>query len=102
MKRICFGVLWFLVLWIGVSAIGGGIAGAMATRSSPTVADAKTASEGFSRGYDVGQIAGRDFGSRYGSLILVGALIVSIVGTATGILPGTKRKTSAEMGDRKS
>jgi hypothetical protein len=102
MKRIGFGLLWFVVLWVGTGAIGGGIAGAIASRSSPVGGDAKSVSEGFSRGYGVGQIAGRDFGRKYGPLILGGALIVSIVGTATGILPGTRRKVASVARNKNS
>lgn len=92
MKRVGFGILWFVVLWIGASAIGGGIAGAVASHASPDVANAKTASERYSRGSDVGRVAGKEFDRKYGSLILSGSLLVSIIGTATSTLPGTRRK----------
>lgn len=68
-----------------LARLGGGIAGALAqARTTPT--EAKTFSEGYSRGYDVGRLAGREFARKYGILILGGALVVSIAGTATGFL----------------
>lgn len=91
-KKVAFGILWFVVLWIGADAIGGGIVGFGASRASPDVANAKTASERSSRGYDVGRVAGEEFDRKYGALILSGALLVSIIGTATNTLPGTRRK----------
>jgi hypothetical protein len=95
MKRVAFGIVWFFVLWLGAGMVGGGIAGVLAqAHTSPPTAAAKTFSEGYSRGYDVGRIAGREFGHRYGALILGGALVVSIAGTVTGFLPGTRRKAS--------
>ena len=91
-KKVGCGILWVVVLWIGAGAIGGGIVGFVASRASPDVANAKTASERSSRGYDVGRVAGEEFDRKYGSLILSGALLVSIIGTATNTLPGTRRK----------
>jgi predicted phage tail protein len=95
MKRIAFGIVWFFVFWLGAGMVGGGIAGVLAqAHTSQPVSAAPTFSEGYSRGYDVGKVAGREFGRRYGALILGGALVVSIVGTATGFLPGTRRKAT--------
>jgi hypothetical protein len=103
MKRVGFGILWFMALWIGTGALGGGIAGALAqARTPPPATDARSLSEGFSRGYDVGRVAGREFARRYGSLIFVGALVVSILGTATGVLPGTRRKGPPATGNPNS
>lgn len=93
MKRVAFGIVWFLVFWLGAGMVGGGIAGVLAqVHNSPSTAAAQTFSEGYSRGYDVGRVAGREFGRRYGALILGGAIVISILGTATGVLPGTGRK----------
>jgi predicted phage tail protein len=97
MKRVAFGILWFFAFWLGAGMVGGGIAGVLAqAHTSPPVTAAQTFSEGYSRGYDVGKVAGREFGRRYGALILGGALVISIVGTATGFLPGTRRKGSPQ------
>jgi hypothetical protein len=91
-KKVAFGIIWFVVLWIGASAICGGIVGGLASQSPPAVQGAKTFSEGAAQGYQAGHAAGEEFGRRYGSLILIGALVVAVVGSATGILPGTKNK----------
>ena len=95
-KRIGFGVLWFVALWIGISALGGGIAGALAqARSPPPTNGAVTLVQGYATGHD----AGFEFGRRYGGLIFIAALLASIIGTATGVLPGTRGKTPTAKKD---
>ncbi len=83
MKRILLGCVWFVVIYLVVSAIGGGIVGAMAGSGTG----------GFEEGYGAGSQAGQEFGEKWGTLILVGSLLIAIAGTATGILPGTKKTT---------
>lgn len=89
MKRILFGIIWFVVLtlvgFIGGGAIAGAIAGSQISATS--------FSEGAAKGGQVGRVAGAKFGQKYGGLVILGVLVVSIVGTATGVLPGTKKKT---------
>jgi hypothetical protein len=82
MKRIFFGFCWFLFFWLGVGAIWAGVMGAIASRQ----AGATT----FSEGSAVGQKVGEDLGRKYGRYFLVGGLLVSVLGTATGTLPGTR------------
>ena len=90
MKRVAFGFVWFLVLWFGTLLLCGMIVGGIAGSK----VKAGSASEGFERGQVAGQQAGEEFGRKYGSVILLGALVISIGGTAAGILPGTRRKLS--------
>lgn len=91
MKRIFFCVIWFAVFGIvgvmGGGAVAGGIAGSKLSVSNP--------SEAYAQGKQAGYIAGAEFGRKYGKHVLLAALIAAIVGTASGILPGTKKKSSA-------
>ena len=68
------GLVWFVVLWIGGGAIGGAIAAVIAnvTAAQP--------GQGFHEGYVNGYTVGHDFGRRYGGLIMLGALGISIAG----------------------
>jgi len=90
MKRVLFGIMWFLVFWIGTLGICGAVIGSTAASNSPT--PPQNFSQGFTAGYATGHAAGYEFGRKYGGLILLGSLGVSILGTAFGILPGTGRK----------
>jgi len=96
MRRFLFGFLWFIVLWVGsisvTGAVLGGIAGwRVAVGPNPP----SSASEGFRKSFDAGHSLGRDFGRKYRAPFALGALAISIGGTAFGILPGTKRKPAA-------
>jgi hypothetical protein len=93
MKRVAFGFVWFIGLWIGTLVLGGGVAGMLALRTIPP-APAGFAS-GFDRGFVAGQAAGQDFGLRYGGVILLGALVISVGGTAMRLLPGTAARAPA-------
>ena len=85
MKRFMFGVVWFVVFWRGPSVICGVIVGGSAGAGTSNAQE----------GYDAGRAAGQEFGRKYGALILLGSLGLSILGTATGILPGTKKRKDA-------
>jgi hypothetical protein len=93
MKRVLFTVLWFVVLYIGALAIGGGVAGALAQSQVPAGPDQNP---NFSQAYAKGHDAGREFGRRFSGIILLGALAASITGGAMGILPGTRRKDPSD------
>jgi hypothetical protein len=88
MRRLLVGVVWFVALWVGGLFIGGAVVGAIAnaTQAQPAL--------NFHDGYANGETAGRAFGARYGGLIMLSALGLSIVGSATGLLPGTGRRAS--------
>ena len=89
MRRVFFGVCWFLFFWLGVGATFAGVMGAIAARQER----ATTFSEGFAAGKELGE----DLGRRSGPYFLFCGLLISVVGTVTGVLPGTRR--SSERSD---
>jgi hypothetical protein len=89
MKRVLFGVLWFLVFWFGSLMVLGGAIGFMAAQHPQ--ADGAPA-QNFQQGYDQGYQAGQRMGRKYGWIPLLAALLLAVAGTATGKLPGTGRQ----------
>jgi hypothetical protein len=87
MRRIAIGVVWFLVLFIGISGLLGGIAGSLANREAGAAADQRQTPQD---SFETGRIAGQKLGRKFGPLILLGSLALAISGTAFGVLPGTK------------
>ena len=87
MRRIAMGVVWFVVMYIGMSAVLGGIAGALASRDASATAGQP---QSMQEGYETGRIAGQKMSRKYGPLVLLGSLALAIGGTAFGVLPGTK------------
>lgn len=88
MKRILFAVVWFVVFAFGGLILGSVVAGAIAGSQ----VNATTVSEGYAKGQLAGEAAGAEFGRKYSGAILLGALVISIAGTAVGVLPGTKKR----------
>lgn len=82
---VFFGVCWFLFFWF---VVGGIFAAVM------TTAAGKGAGKTFSEGYAEGREYGAELGRRYGPWFCYGGLVLAIVGTATGVLPGTARDRS--------
>jgi hypothetical protein len=82
MKRFLVGAGWCLVFWMGAVMLGGMIVGAVAAAGSP---DAETATR-------AGEVAGANFGARFGNAILLVSLGISTIGTLRGWLPGTRPK----------
>ena len=89
MKRVLVGMVWF----VGLSVLGLAGTGAVASVKDNHKAHAAGLSDRF-RQVVVG--AGSEMGRKYGTVILLGVLVLSIVGTATGSLPGARRR---EAGD---
>ncbi|MDR3415367.1 MAG: hypothetical protein P4L83_04195 [Nevskia sp.] len=96
MRRIAMGFVWFLVLWIGIGALGGGVAGTFAEQE---VAARGKETRTFAQGYGTGYAAGQQFGRKYGGFIMLGALFIAVIGTIAGVLPGTKPKSKPPGGE---
>ncbi len=86
MRKLIIGVIWFIVIWFGVIFIAGGIVGFMA--------GAKTANS--EMGAIAGRAAARAFMARSSGIIFIGSVLIAIVGTVAGVLPGTKTKRRGE------
>lgn len=75
MKRIIFGTLWFFAFSLLYCIIGGASVGLHAYFTGGDAAE-----------------AGRDFGLKYNKIALIVDLVVTVLATAYGILPGTGKK----------
>jgi hypothetical protein len=80
MKKLLFGLLWFVVLYIAFCMGVGAVAGANAGSQYKNTAAAQKA----------GQIAGAKAVTENFGLIVGGALMLSILGSGFGLLPGTR------------
>ncbi|NZA25821.1 hypothetical protein H0E84_05450 [Luteimonas sp. SJ-92] len=83
MRRLVFGFLWFAAFAF-VALAGSGIVVSFNAECPD--------SETFSAGYDCGKAVAEQFAARYRPLILVVALVLAVVGTVTGRLPGTRKR----------
>jgi hypothetical protein len=83
LKKILFGLVWFVVIFLASYIVGGIIY--VNVNEIDTSGGIKTAIE-----------TGRAFRAAYLSYFIVGSLILAIIGTITGILPGTKKKPRAK------
>ena len=84
MRRIIFGIIWFFLIFFTISGLGGAIVGGIAGSKTRDPQQVYLAAQG----------AGYEFGKNFGGLILLTSLITAVAGSATGILPGTKKKNS--------
>ena len=72
------GFVWFLVIYVGSCFLLGGIAGGIAGARNPGHAS------------ESGRVAGQKAVQAGIPYILGGSLLMAIIGSATGYLPGTK------------
>jgi len=91
LRKIAFGLLWFVVLYFTSAVILGGIAGGMAGTGNAQDA------------YAAGQQAGKAVVTRYAHWLLLGSALLAGVGAASGFLPGTRtRKDKPEDGSSRT
>ena len=81
MKRVIIGIGWFAIFSLVISFTGGFIVGFIAGFNDPENA------------VTVGAEAGRVFGEKYGGIVFIISALLAIIGTATGKLPYTQKKT---------
>ncbi len=80
LKKLIFGLIWFVIIFM-VSYLGTGIVVVFLSvdiRSNEAIYE-----------------AARAFRNNYIIFFAIGSLILTIAGTVTGVLPGTKGKVSA-------
>jgi hypothetical protein len=97
MKRIIFGIVWFIVFWFGTLIIGGmTFSASHGSELLNQSMNAANPSEAYDAGYKIGHAAGAEFGKKYGRALLFGSLFLAVAGTITGVLPGTKPRKKKE------
>jgi len=79
--RIIFGVLWFVPIYLVVQIAVGAIVGALASAGTTS----------YEEGFAAGQAASIAFFQRFGGLVLAFEVILTIVLSWFGILPGTAK-----------
>ena len=82
MKKIGFGLLWFVVFFMGTTILGGLIVGMIAGGNDPANAAA------------AGEAAGRAFGENFGKGIFLMSLVIAVAGSFFSWLPGTRFQTT--------
>jgi hypothetical protein len=80
-RKILYGLMWCVVLYVGGQMVVGGIAGGIAGSKYP--GDLQAAGE-------AGRIAGEEAVAEYRPYIVFGAVSLAVLGSGAGILPGTK------------
>jgi hypothetical protein len=84
-KRVIFSLMWFAVIFIISYAIGGYIY----MKTAGVVPGG-----GFQAGLEAGRAARSAYRHAYIIYITCGSLILAVIGTTRGILPGTKKKAA--------
>jgi predicted nucleic acid-binding Zn ribbon protein len=77
-KKLVFGLVWWVVFFIGGSFLAGAIAGGIAGGRDPQHAQ------------EAGARAGAEVAERFGVYILLGSGVLAFAGTGFGLLPGAR------------
>jgi hypothetical protein len=83
-KRLAFGIVWFVVLYVAAYLV---VIFILSVRIAFSGADPASAEA-------LGREMGRMLVQHYNGLFVVGTLLLTILGTVLGILPGTKKKAA--------
>ena len=89
MKRVIFGVIWFIVAWLALTIANMIIFGAVVQSTSDA--------HGFQQGYQAGLAFDK---AHHGLLIIVRlgilalSILIAVIGTWKGVLPGTRRSAA--------
>jgi len=78
-RKIVFGFIWFFILFIIIYA-GCGVLYVYMVKGGPAGNFHQAIQDGI------------EFRQAYFKIIIIGVLLISAIGTVTGILPGTKKK----------
>ena len=87
MKKIFFGVLWTVVSYFAICFLVGAVAGAIAGAHDPQHA------------HEAGALAGSQAVTANILYIMSASLIIGVVGSGFGLLPGTKKKKKKMEGE---
>lgn len=82
MRKFGFGLLWFFALSMAALMAGAFVVGFQAGMGNAANAHA------------AGEAAGQAFGQKYAGIIFLSSLAISIIGSALGLLPGTRSNRS--------
>jgi hypothetical protein len=83
-ERFLVGLVWFAIFFFGSSVLIGAFVGARAGANDPAHAAV------------AGWRAGQEVGTRFVPYQFVGSLILAALGTAMGLLPGTRARKKGE------
>jgi len=83
LRKILFGVLWFIVFDLGSAMLIGGVVGGIAGTKDPQHAA------------QAGGAAAQQMVSSLVPYMFAGALLAAVLGASFGVLPGTKSKPKA-------
>jgi hypothetical protein len=85
-RKIGFGLLWFIGIYLASCILIGAIAGGFAGVEHPHDA------------YAAGQTAGANIVAAWRPYLFFGSLAIAVVGAIKGFLPGTKSRNASSSG----